>query len=46
MGRVRKLGLTSSLILNTLADGVYIEEELCNTDQANQDEKILSFFSE
>ena len=26
--------------------GVYIVEELCSTDQANQDEKILPFFNE
>ena len=46
VGRDKTTVTTKQFNLNTLEDGVYREEELCNTDQTNQDEKILPFFNE
>ena len=41
-----KTTLTTKQFNFNYSRGWGIEEELCNTDQANQDEKILPFFNE
>ena len=46
LGGTGKTTLTTKQFNFKYSRGWGTEEELCNTDQANQDEKILPFFIE